>query len=118
MTIEGNVVLILEDEPIIALSLEDLIEDAGGTSICAERVEQAIAMIDEYRLDAAILDVNVHGRKSYPVAEVLQSRGIIFIFATGYGDTLHPEQFKGVPTVVKPYSALDIERALQAAALE
>ena len=59
-----------------------------------------------------MLDVNVHGALSYPVAQLLAQREITFIFATGYGDRAHPAEFAEVPTVSKPYSADDIHRAL------
>lgn len=113
MSIAGLRLLILEDEPILGLDLEDIIAEAGGTSIYAERVEEALDLIAAESLDAAILDVNVHGRTSYPVADLLQRLGLPFIFATGYGDALHPDNFAGVPTVIKPYATADLERALE-----
>lgn len=117
MTIEGRLLLILEDEPIVGLVLEDMIEDAGGQTIYAERLEQALDHIAAASLDAAILDINIHGRQSYPVAHALVERGIPFIFATGYGDTLHPQEFALVPTVAKPYRFPDIEQALTKAGI-
>jgi DNA-binding NtrC family response regulator len=113
LSIAGLRLLILEDEPILGLDLEDIIAEAGGTSIYAERVEEALDVIAAEALDAAILDVNVHGRTSYPVADVLERLGLPFIFATGYGDALHPETFARVPTVIKPYALADLERALK-----
>jgi hypothetical protein len=68
-------------------------------------------LIASEALDGAILDVNVHGEKSYPVAQMLVRQGLPFIFATGYGDSLHPAEYDGVPTVTKPYSLGDLERA-------
>ena len=115
MTIEGRSILILEDEAIVAFALEDMIDEAGGRPICAERLDQAIDLIETSRFDAAILDINVHGRQSYPVAEALTRKGIPFIFATGYGDTLHPEEFAAIPTISKPYVFAEIEHALRQA---
>lgn len=112
MSIKGRHLLILEDEPIVGLALEDMIADAGGRSIYAEYLEQAIELIAVEPLDGAILDVNVHGEKSYTVAHMLTQVGVPFIFATGYGDSLHPAEFKKVPTVTKPYGLSDIEKAL------
>ncbi|MBV1691463.1 response regulator [Novosphingobium sp. G106] len=105
--------LIVEDEPIVALGLEDLIEDAGGRSLSAERLDDALAMIAEHPFELAILDINVHGHRSYPVATMLSALGVPFIFATGYGDALHPLEFEAIPTIVKPYSLADIERAIE-----
>jgi len=116
MTLAGQLILILEDEPIVGLALEDMIEDAGGRSVSVERIEEALELVAAEPLDAAILDINIHGRQSYPVAAALAARGVTYIFATGYGDTLHPADFADVPTVAKPYSFAEIEKALERAA--
>lgn len=114
--LDGRTVLILEDEPVIGFALEDMVETMGGR-VCgtAFRVAEAIDLLDRHRCDAAILDVNIAGERSYPVAEVLAQRGIPFIFATGYGDSEHPGRFAGCPTVTKPYGIDDIRDALQRA---
>ncbi|MBV1690303.1 response regulator [Novosphingobium sp. G106] len=113
MTLRDRLVLIVEDEPIVALALEDLIEEAGGWPLSAERIDEAFAMIAEHTVELAILDINVHGHRSYPVARMLLALGVPFIFATGYGDALHPPEFEAIPTIVKPYSLADIERAIE-----
>ena len=112
MTLEDRLVLIVEDEPIVALGLEDIIEGAGGRSFSAQRLEQAFALLTEHPFELAILDINVHGQHSYPVAAALDDLGVPYIFATGYGDTLHPQEFRNVPTVTKPYSPADIHSAI------
>ena len=114
MTLEGLNVLILEDEPIIGLALEDMLADQGAEVLHASRIEEAEAIVASEALDAAVLDVNVHGTHSYPLAARLSERGVPFIFATGYGDKSHPPEFAGRPTVPKPYSADEILRALVA----
>lgn len=114
MTLRERLVLIVEDEPIVALALEDLIEDAGGRPLYAERIEEAFAIIAGHPVELAILDINVHGHRSYPLAKMLSELGIPFIFATGYGDALHPLEFEATPTIVTPYSLADIERAIEA----
>jgi DNA-binding response OmpR family regulator len=98
-------VLILEDEPIIAFRLEDLLLSMGWRDVLlALHLDEASRLLDDNDVGAAILDVNIHGKRSYPVAEELERRSIPYIFATGYGDTEHPPEFSGVPTVTKPYS--------------
>ena len=111
MTLDGATILILEDEPIIGLALEDLLAGNGASVLHASRIEEAREMLSAEPVDSAILDVNVHGALSYPVAEMLAERSIPFIFATGYGDRSHPAEFAGVPTISKPYSAEDIRKA-------
>ncbi len=58
--------------------------------------------------DIAILDVNLHGERSYPIADALADRGVLYVFATGYGDTEHPGRHRHVPTLTKPYSLEDV----------
>jgi hypothetical protein len=55
--------------------------------------------------------VNLQGRDSYPLAALLTERGLPFIFASGYGDALHPDAFAGVPTTAKPYNLADLQAA-------
>jgi DNA-binding response OmpR family regulator len=116
MTIAGKTILVVEDEPIIALALEDLLFDGGARPVFASTVEHGGTLIAEQSLDAAILDVNVHGQQSYPLARLLQEKNVPHIFATGYGTTVHPAEFASVPTIAKPYTLADIERAMAAAA--
>jgi CheY-like chemotaxis protein len=112
---EGQTVLLLEDEPIIGFALEDMLIECGATTLFCGSLEAARRALDSSQPDVAILDVNIHGERSYPVAEALASRGIPFIFATGYGDALHPPEFAAVPTISKPYRLLEVELALAAA---
>lgn len=113
MNLKGSTVLILEDEPIIGLALEDMLSRQGASVLFASQIEEAAELIDRERLDSAILDVNVHGTLSYPIAALLADRSVPFIFATGYGDRSHPPEFAAVPTVSKPYSAEDLRKALE-----
>lgn len=118
MILDGATILVLEDEPIIGLALEDMLVSRGATVIYASRMEEAHDALAQTEIDAAILDVNVHGHMSYPVAESLAGLTIPFIFATGYGDQSHPPEFRGVPTIAKPYSAAELEAALTRASQE
>lgn len=111
MTLDGLRVLVVEDEPIIALAIEDALAELGAHPQLAERLADAEAALAAGGLDAAILDVNLHGQRSYPVARALAARGVPFIFATGYGDAEHPDSFHGVPTITKPYGRSDIAAA-------
>ena len=111
MTLDGLTILALEDEPIIALVLEDLLEIAGARACLAETLDEAVTLLDTQEIQAAILDVNVQGQESYPVARLLAEQDIPFIFASGYGDARHPPEFANVPTTAKPYNLADLERA-------
>ena len=82
----GRRVLVVEDEMIVAWLLEDMLADFGCTIVGpAARIDQALAMIKAEALDAAVLDVNLNGQQSYPLADALVTRGVPFVFSTGYG---------------------------------
>jgi len=115
MKVEGLTILILEDEPIIGLVLEGRLKDWGAFPILVHTIEAALAIVEREKVDVAILDVNLHGAKSYAVARALKEKGAPFLFATGYGDALHPAEFKDVITLTKPYMVSELETALEAA---
>jgi DNA-binding response OmpR family regulator len=95
--------------------LEDMLQDLGYEVVGPEaRVSEALACVAGGDLDAAILDVNVHGELNYPIAEVLAARGIPFMFSTGYGDHVLPAEWKAHPVIGKPFMQADLEAALAA----
>lgn len=102
-------ILIVEDEPFIALDLELAIEDAGGEVVGpAASVEEALALLDARPVAAAILDVNLVDGDISPVAEILIERGIPFILQTGVG--LPPElaRFPDLVVCIKPCVAAQL----------
>ncbi|MDG5751360.1 response regulator [Qipengyuania sp. XHP0211] len=111
MTLADRHIMVLEDEAIIAFGLEDMLLEIGASVAVATSITEAFAMLADNDFDFAVLDVNLHGEKSYPVADRLLEAGVEFIFATGYGDAEHPERFRQVPTVTKPYSVEQIQAA-------
>lgn len=113
--IERASALILEDEPIVAFALEDMLIDLGFETVqVATTIEEAIRCLEDSTPNAAILDVNIRGQRSYGVAAALTTRRVPFIFATGYGDAEHPDCFKAVATLTKPYTQEQIRVALLA----
>ena len=101
-----NDVLVVEDDPIIAIDFEDTVLGFGVKTVrTAPDVAKALAMIDERRPDFALLDVSLIREKSFAVAERLEALKIPFAFVTGYGaDTLLPPAFAAKPRLPKPYS--------------
>ena len=109
-------VLIVEDEMLIAMMLQDMIADAGlEVEGVANSLKAGVDMASRADFDLAILDVNLNGEEVYPVAEILQKRGIPFIFSSGYGAGGIKSEFGGVPQVVKPYQQNLLIAALNAA---
>lgn len=113
MSLAGKRVLLVEDEAILAMLVEDYLEEMGCVvAATAARLDDAIAKAGSLPLDLAVLDVNLGGELSYPVAELLRARGVPFIFATGYGAVDLPEALRGVPVLAKPFRQPEMERAL------
>ena len=107
-------VLIVEDEPLIALDLEAMVEDLSfGVFASASTVEAALKCLEKGLPDFAILDANLAGSSSRPVAEALVSQGVPIIFATGYADPANlPETLAAAPRLSKPVMASDLSRAI------
>jgi CheY-like chemotaxis protein len=92
-------VLVVEDEMTIALLIEDMLTDIGcEVAALATRLPQALEIAETVEADLAILDLNLDGRMSFPVAEVLARRGVPFVFATGYGEAGLSEAFRDRPS--------------------
>jgi len=109
----GRRILIVEDELLIGMLLEDMLVELGyQVAGSASRVEDALKLASETELDAAILDVNLHGKEIYPVADVLAGRKIPFLFATGYGERSLPSAFRQRPTLQKPFQQETLQAKL------
>ena len=107
-------ILVVEDEYLIAMSLQDALESAGSIVVGpVPSVDKAIQTIDsEPHIDAAVLDVNLGGALSYGVADKLIARKIPFIFTSGYEDNGLRARYSGVKNCPKPYLFQAIEEAL------
>ena len=106
-------ILIVEDEMLVAMNIEDMLLDLGHeVAGIASRLEPALALAAEGDFDLALLDVNLAGQPSFPVAAVLRDRGLPFLFATGYGVKGIIEEFQASPVLQKPFRALDLEQAI------
>jgi len=107
-------VLIVEDDPIIALGLEDTILGFGVPAVrVAASVAKALVMIDARAPDFALLDVGLVRENSFAVAERLAALEIPFAFATGYDADRVPAEFADRPRLPKPCSLDALEAALR-----
>src|SRR4028119_1879853 len=108
-------VLVVEDEAMIAMLVEDMVLDFGSEVVGpVAHMKDAVHLAQSAELDAAILDINVGGSVIFPVADILNERGIPLIFATGYGSKTIPERFCGRPTLPKPFTYETLAAALRA----
>jgi two-component SAPR family response regulator len=98
-------VLIVEDEGLVALTMEDLLTDLGCEIVASfGAVAPAVVWLTEGPpVDGALLDVNLGGEMVYPVADLLTKRGVPFVFATGYG-VVPDDRFAAIPLAPKPVS--------------
>ena len=87
--LKGQRILIVEDEPMIALGLEDTLIDAGAEIIGpAHTVSRALELVDTPGLTAAIVDLRLHNEPAGPIIERLAARGVPFAFYSGQGDSV------------------------------
>ena len=109
----GRVVLAVEDEMLVAWMLQDMLADLGCSVVGpAARVDEALALIASIPLDAAVLDLNLNGELSYPIADALAARGVPFMFATGYDKSRLLEAYRIYPVLQKPYYRSELGYAL------
>ena len=113
----NRLVLLVEDQFVIALDAEQLLKDCGAHDVAiAATTMEAERLLIRRRPDVAVLDVNLGRATSIPFAEKLRELRIPFIFATGYGDSrMIPDKFRDVPVVRKPYSARTLLSGLEMA---
>jgi CheY-like chemotaxis protein len=109
-------ILVVEDEAVIGILIEDILLELGcGRVHLAASVECGLSILAETSPDFAFLDINLNGTASYPVADVLKSRDIPFVFASAYAthplDTVHA----GEQILQKPFHVRDLETALERA---
>jgi len=115
-TFAGRRVLVVEDESLVAMLLETILEDMGCLAVGpAATVDEGLRMAADETVDAALLDVNVAGRQVFPVAQALKDRGVPFIFSTGYGEGGLPDEWRGQPTLQKPFTEAAVREALMSA---
>jgi CheY-like chemotaxis protein len=114
--LSGRRILVVEDESLVAMLLETILEDMGCTPVGpAANVEDGLGLASDEALDAALLDVNVAGRQVFPIAEALRARNVPFVFSTGYGEGGLPDEWRGQPTIQKPFTEGAVRDALMAA---
>lgn len=112
----GRRILVVEDEPLLAMLVEDLLDEVGGVSVGpAGSVGEALRLVAAGGIDGAILDVNLGAELAYPVADALAANGVPFIFVTGYGRHGLTGTHRECMTIQKPFKPLTFAREVAAA---
>src|SRR6185503_6186228 len=109
-------ILIVEDEPLIAMMLEEFLDSPGhrGSVTCGV-VKCARDAVVKGGCDLAILDVNLKGENVWPVATKLRERKVPFVIATGGHVDPPPPEFNDAPVIEKPYTVDRVTPAIEAA---
>ena len=107
MAIESSAarILIVEDSPVIAIAAEEMLRGFGHIPVGpAGTMAGALEMAEQEALDAAIVDLNIRGSKTFSVLAILEKRKIPFVIVSGYANWAMPDEWAGHPRLQKPFS--------------
>lgn len=107
-------VLVVEDEPLIGMDIEDAVQGLGHEVVgpIAE-LDEALGMATVEILGCAILDVNILGGRSYPVADMLMKRGVPLLLLTGYREVTLPVRMHDEARLPKPFTDAQLEKEIR-----
>jgi two-component sensor histidine kinase len=118
LVVNGNHVLVVEDEALVAMVVSDALMELGYEVVGPfGRPSDALAAINNGEVHAAVLDINLTGNLVYPVADELASRGIPFVFVSGYGIESVDKRFAHIPVLAKPIERETLQRIFIAGAV-
>lgn len=116
LLLNGKRIIVAEDDYLLATEVCRELEAQGATVLGPAPTPfyamNLLGPTGRRRIDAAVLDVHLHGVTVYEVAEVLQDRGVPFIFTTGFAKASIPERFGAVPVVLKPIGSAELAQKL------
>lgn len=111
----GKRVLLVEDEAMVSMMIEDLLAEFGcAVAGTAAKLSEALQLAEAGDFDCAVLDLNLDGKLTYPVADILMRRGLPFMFLTGYGSKALPERYQHISILQKPFYPQEFERRIAA----
>jgi CheY-like chemotaxis protein len=111
-------VLVVEDEALVGMLLEEMLRELDyELAALSTHLDEALSLARAAQFDFALLDINLNGQYSFPVADVIRERGLPFLFATGYGSRILTAAYKDVPILQKPFSLDELRRTLERAGL-
>lgn len=112
--LRGLRILVVEDQAPIALQVEDMLVESDCEVVGpASRVEQALKLLDEQDVDAAVLDLNIAGEMVYPVADLMDARGLPYVFATGCDPADLAGPYRQKQVLQKPFSRRALIEAME-----
>jgi CheY-like chemotaxis protein len=111
---QSATVFILEDEALIRMMLAEMVEELGHVVVAETGdVQQGCSLAEVLDFDLAILDINLDGSSSEPVASIVRARGLPLFFISGYGPDGVPDAFRGTPVLRKPCTAKELGEMIE-----
>ena len=112
--LSGRRVLVVEDEMMVLFMIEGILADLGCKSVStAATVEQALALVEAQTFDAAMLDSNLNGTRSDPIADALDARGVPLFFSTGYSNLAVKDGYRDRHVLKKPFQREGVEASFR-----
>jgi CheY-like chemotaxis protein len=113
--LQGRRILVIEDDYWVAQLVIEILEDSGAEVVGPIGwIDEALEALEGLtgQFDGAVLDLNLHGAKSYPIADVLSANRIPFVFTTGYGLAGIDDPYTAYPRCSKPFNRKALVAAL------
>jgi CheY-like chemotaxis protein len=111
--LKGRRIFLVEDSPVVAPFTAEILDELGCELIGpAPNLATARELVETEIFDAALMDVRIRGERSFGICDLLDAKGIPFIFTSGYADWQLPEKWQDRPRLQKPYTIEQIEQAL------
>ena len=107
-------ILIVEDEPLIAMDLEDDLRDHGFDVYCAATVAEARKVMDDKKPDIAILDMHLRLETTFELATEFKKVGYPFFFVSGNDASALPEHLSMTRILTKPAQIADVLEEIRA----
>jgi CheY-like chemotaxis protein len=113
--VAGRKILVVEDSPVVGPFTADLLAELGCKVIGpAPNMAAARELIEAAEFDAALMDIHIRGERVFPLCDMLEIKGVPFVFTSGYADWQMPDKWRDRPRLQKPYKLHQIEEALKA----
>ena len=113
--LKGKRILVIEDSPVVGPFTVDMLGELGCKVLGpAPNMASARELMEAGGFDGALVDVHIRGERVFPLCEMLEAKGVPFVFTSGYADWQMPEKWQERPRLQKPYTVEQIEQALAA----
>ena len=104
--LHGLRVLLVEDSPVVAMATEDMLDQIGCVTVGpAANMATALELVENGEFDAAIIDMNIRGTKTFSLLKILDRRQFPYLISSGYADWTMPEEWTDRPRLPKPFGA-------------